>query len=375
MHRRIGSIVLVLFAVGCSSGPETAHSTPDLANYPRPATAAPQVAVRGMLGEDVELPDVLTIAVQSARELPEATAPRPAGFRVIEVAFEVMALRDLVLGPENFSLSDDTRRAYGPVDGSGQPAIALPTSLAAGSTSSGHATFQVPIGGNLVLQYAPEGSKPVLAISLTAIAAAPTPTPRPTLALTGQTTGPASKPAARPAVLAIKASFFGSGVGVKTYRVKGNTPSAISRSISANGPYDRWLRSNAEGLTKAKAAYRFHLESYLGSCQVVIDARPAVKISYTIIVPRWRATSATPVSTIQWWNGEIRDVATHERVHVTIFRAAAKKLNAVVASSTCGNVRARLKKVWAATQRQQCEFDMKEYGAAAGLSLKACLAQ
>jgi hypothetical protein len=55
---------------------------------------------------------------------------------------------------------------------------------------------------------------------------------------------------------------------------------------------------------------------------------------------------------------------------VDIYRDAVKRLNSVLASSTCGNVEARLDRVWTAVGRDQCEFDMREYGTDAGLSLR-----
>ena len=111
-----------------------------------------------------------------------------------------------------------------------------------------------------------------------------------------------------------------------------------------------------------------------GSCRIVREAKPAIRIAYTLVLPRWKAPSDASASTIAWWNTHVRDIARHEKVHVDIYRAAVKKLNSVLASSTCDNVRTRLNRVWKAVRRDQCEFDMREYGDAAGLSLSACLA-
>jgi predicted secreted Zn-dependent protease len=193
----------------------------------------------------------------------------------------------------------------------------------------------------------------------------PTPTPRPT-------PRPTPKP---PKVATIVPSFFGSGVKVTTYRVTGATPGAISRSMAAAGPHSRWIGGTAVGLTRVATDYRFVFSrDWSGACGIEVTARPAIKLTYTIVLPRWSPRSGATSETVRWWNGELVSIATHERVHVSIYKAAAKRLNSVLASSTCGNATRRLDAVWSDAQRANCEFDMKEYGSAAGLSLKACLA-
>jgi len=54
--------------------------------------------------------------------------------------------------------------------------------------------------------------------------------------------------------------------------------------------------------------------------------------------------------------------------------APRERLNSVLGSSTCANLESRLRKVWNAARRDNCEFDMREYGLEAGLSLSECLA-
>lgn len=184
------------------------------------------------------------------------------------------------------------------------------------------------------------------------------------------TPGPSPKPTPTPKapkVAAIRPSFFGSGVTVSTFRVRGDTPHEISRSISKNGPHSRWLDGSAAGLTRMRAAYRWHMETDpYGSCQIIREAKPAIKLSYTIVLPRWKAPSGVSPWTIQWWNDEVRDIAKHERVHVEIYRDTQQRLNSTLASSTCANVKRRLDRVWNATNREQCEFDMREYGTEMG---------
>jgi hypothetical protein len=55
-------------------------------------------------------------------------------------------------------------------------------------------------------------------------------------------------------------------------------------------------------------------------------------------------------------------------------RAGQKDLNTALAKSTCANAQAHLDAVWTSINRQQCEFDMTEYGTELGLSLKRCIA-
>ena len=197
---------------------------------------------------------------------------------------------------------------------------------------------------------------------------APLPTPRPTPKPT--------PPPAPPKVASITASYFGSGVKVSTYKVTGTTPQEISRSIQSRGPYSGWLGGRAEGLTKSVPTYRFSFQSDgYGGCDIVVERKPAIRITFTIVLPRWAVPSRVSTATIKWWNAEIKQVAKHEKVHVDIIRAAAKRLNSTLASSTCGNAERRLDAIWADAQRANCEFDMKEYGTASGLSLKACLAR
>jgi predicted secreted Zn-dependent protease len=207
---------------------------------------------------------------------------------------------------------------------------------------------------------------------LGSLAPLPTPTPRPTPRPTPKPT-PAPKP---PKVATIAASFLGSGVKISTYRVTGTTPYDIYKSMTAKGPYSEWLDGRAAGLTKVSPSYRFVLSTDgYGRCRIVVTKTPAIVFRYTIVLPRWVKPSGTSASTILWWNADLRDIATHEKVHVDIYRSAAKRLNATLKASTCANAEHNLDAVWAKAVRQNCDFDMKEYGSASGLSLKACLAR
>jgi predicted secreted Zn-dependent protease len=185
---------------------------------------------------------------------------------------------------------------------------------------------------------------------------------------------PTPKPPAKGKVVAITAAYFGAGATIKTYRVTGASREAILRSINAKGPYSAWSGGHAEALTAAQPVYRFHfVTTTVSPCTIVPSSSPAVKITYTITLPAWKPPTGTAAATVTWWNGELTAVAQHERHHVDLFRAGQADLNAALAGSTCANAQAHLDAVWQAINRQQCEFDMAEYGTELGLSLKRCV--
>ncbi len=191
--------------------------------------------------------------------------------------------------------------------------------------------------------------------------ASPEPTPVPT-------------PSGRTA-LSIEPSFFGGGVRISGYKVRGSTPSTISHSIATSGPYQKWLGGTAAATTHTSGIYDFHLSTASsGGCSIVIDSEPPVHLAFTIVLPSWKAPRAASTATIRWWNNELRDIATHEKHHVELYRAATLRLIDAVRTSTCDSIEDNLGTVWKAAQRENCEFDMKEYGQEQGLSLKACLA-
>ena len=210
------------------------------------------------------------------------------------------------------------------------------------------------------------------------------------VALPGSTwTSPAPTPrlASAPAFAAavVNASFFGPGVTVKTYTVTGATPLAIYNSVRARGPYSPWLGGRAEAITESKRSYQFSLRSSLvevtpgtwsgRGCQIRQDASPAITQTYTILLPKWTPPRGASKETIRWWADEILRVATHERTHVQIGIKATRAANVALASSTCANAETRLNAVWLDQRQHNCEFDMREYGKAAGLTLKSCTSQ
>ncbi len=178
-----------------------------------------------------------------------------------------------------------------------------------------------------------------------------------------------------PVAASVKASYFGSNVRITTYRVTGQTRSSLVRSITRNGPHSDWAGETVEGQTRVTTEYRFVFSTdWSGACRVAVRASPAIEVTYTIVLPKWSPPSGTSATTVKWWNDELAALVKHEKVHVSIYRAAGKRANAVLATSTCRNATRRIESVWSTARRESCEFDMKEYGEAAGLSLTSCLA-
>ena len=115
--------------------------------------------------------------------------------------------------------------------------------------------------------------------------------------------------------------------------------------------------------------------TWAGVREIRPNASPAISPTYTILLPKWTPPRGASSATIHGWADEVLRVATHERTHVQNGITATKAANVVLASSTCANAESRLNAVWLDQQRHDCEFDMREYGKAAGLSLKACKGQ
>ena len=168
-------------------------------------------------------------------------------------------------------------------------------------------------------------------------------------------------------------AFFGPNASVTTYRVTGSTPDEIIDSILANGPADKWLRGRAEAITLAIPHDRVGFQQDGSTCRVTPTAKPAIYFSFKITIPKWDRPSDASRAAVTWWTSEIRHVAVHENHHVELWRAAGVAMTKTVATSTCTNLVSRLTKIATDTRRENCEFDMEEYGKAMGLSLSACL--
>jgi predicted secreted Zn-dependent protease len=286
------------------------------------------------------------------------------GSRFVSVLVEIEAVVDSSYRPSLFSV--DTGTDVKAVASNGRrPRFASSRSLRPGQTYEAWLTFSLPLGCRCELLYAlPVGggqrSEPVR-VSLDPIGP-PSDDPIPTSA-------------PPPELTKLGRDFFGPDVDVRTYEVNGRTRAEIARSIEANGPRLEWLGGTAAAVTQVRASANFTLRGSASNCQVVTTGDEAIDFSYRITLPSWDAPSNAPAATVDWWNDEFRAIAVHERTHVEIYRDGIDELNEVVESSTCENLESRLDRAWAPINREQCEFDMREYGAELGLSIDECLSQ
>ena len=192
----------------------------------------------------------------------------------------------------------------------------------------------------------------------TEFAAAPTPTPKDPGAET---------------IPSIGNSFFGSGAKVVTYAVGGSSAEEIIASIETAGPFSDWLHARAEALTTAVPRYRFVLADTAGHCHIQVTKKPAIIFTFTVTLPSWSRPRNVDQATVAWWAKELQRVATHENHHVQIYRDGAERMTAALGHSTCANVADHLTAIVRDIDTEQCEFDLKEYGSALGLSLTSCL--
>jgi predicted secreted Zn-dependent protease len=171
----------------------------------------------------------------------------------------------------------------------------------------------------------------------------------------------------------IKPAFFGPGVRITWYTIEGDTATELVDSISDRGPYHPWLGERAIAVTRSLTQRRFALVGSGSACHIVPTAMPAIRTTFTIVLPRWKPTRTAEGWTIRWWADELRDVARHEREHIRITRAAVRRANKVLASSDCSDWAVRLDAVYRRARRDNCRFDMDEYGKESGLTLRACV--
>jgi predicted secreted Zn-dependent protease len=219
-------------------------------------------------------------------------------------------------------------------------------------------------------------SSPV-AIPLSAIAVEKpqvTPTPKPTAKPTLKTTPrPTTKPAPAPTVQVITAAYFGPGVIVKYYDIYGSTPDEVDASIIQNSPDQKGL-VEAEAFVTGDPAYRFDFQTLGNTCTIVYKATPPIYTTITVTLPHWVQPKGVNNDTIKWVADDFTRVIVHERVHVQHAISATAQANKVLASSTCDNAEANLNQVWYQMNVSDCQFDLDEYAAAEGYTMKQCLA-
>lgn len=201
----------------------------------------------------------------------------------------------------------------------------------------------------------------------------PTPTPRPTPAPTPSPLLAAPDVPGLPVVTA--ASFPAADrVTVSWYAVTGATPRDIYDSIDANGPYSEWAGGSATAHVQVQPSFDFGFETGPdGECSVVPTGTPAISISYHVVLPGWSPPADVAPGTIEWWAEQLSGTVVHEAHHVTLYEERLGPMRDVVATGTCDSVPQDLQAIWDDALRANCEFDLVEYGYAAGLTLESCV--
>lgn len=238
--------------------------------------------------------------------------------------------------------------------------------IIAGYRAVGTSAITVDIRGTRAVEVAPANGSGCPADTFAYIANG-----QPTEFAAGAT--PTPKVPAPTTISAIGSSFFGSGAKVVTYVVGGRSVEQIIASIQTSGPFSDWLHARAEALTTAVPRYRFVLADTAGHCHIQVTKKPAIIFTFTITLPSWSPPRSVDQATVQWWARELQRVATHEKHHVDIYRDGAARMTAALDHSTCANLADHLRAIVRDIDTAQCEFDLKEYGSALGMSLTSCL--
>lgn len=202
----------------------------------------------------------------------------------------------------------------------------------------------------------------------------PTRTPTPTVAPTPEPILAAPSVPGLPTFTA--ASFPASDrVTVTWYLVEGGTPREILESIEENGPWSEWARDRATADVRVQPSFDFVFETDAdGGCVVVPTADPPVSLTYHVRLPAWSPPQGVSVATVEWWASQLTRTVAHEAHHVTLYEEHLVAMREVVATGTCDTVADALQVVWDGALQANCEFDLAEYGRAAGLTLESCLA-
>lgn len=202
----------------------------------------------------------------------------------------------------------------------------------------------------------------------------PTPTPEPTVAPTPEPILAAPSVPGLPTFTA--ASFPASDrVTVTWYLVDGASPREILESIEDNGPWSEWAAENATAHVLVQPSFDFVFETdAAGTCVVAPTADPPVSITYRVMLPAWSPSEGASVATIEWWADQLTRTVAHEAHHVTLYEEHLVAMREVVATATCDALPDALQVVWDGALQANCEFDLAEYGRAAGLTLESCLA-
>ena len=206
----------------------------------------------------------------------------------------------------------------------------------------------------------------------------PTPSPEPTSPPRTRSSPypiPSLPPVAGlPTIPTINGTMFSGPTVVHTYEINGITPHELAQSISTNGPYDPWTGGHAEATTQTHVVYQFRERTFGGSCEIVVDSSMPISLSYVVTIPHWAPPPGATAVTRQWWIDELLTTAHHENHHVEIWQSYLPAFNDAVRTGTCEGLAADLAAIVQKANTENCQFDMDEYGAAAGLRLEDCLA-
>lgn len=203
----------------------------------------------------------------------------------------------------------------------------------------------------------------------------PTATPRPTPIPTPEPVLAAPSVPGLPTYTA--ASFPASErVTVTWYAVTGADPHEIHDSIDANGPWSEWAGERATAHVRVQPSFDFTFRTEgTDGCSVIPAQDPAVSITYRVTLPAWSPpVEGASVGTVEWWADQLDRTVAHEAHHITLYEQSLASMREVVATGTCDSVPDALGAIWDDALRANCEFDLAEYGYAAGLTLESCVA-
>ena len=172
-------------------------------------------------------------------------------------------------------------------------------------------------------------------------------------------------------------AFRASGsVTVSYYAVSGFTASEIAHSMQRNGPFSEWLQRRVQAQVSVTPTYNFDFHGRTeGECTVELIGPSPVTLAYQVLLPSWSPPPNVASWTIDWWTQTITETVAHEAQHIELYEAKLSAMNAVVVTGTCASAAAELDRLWAEVTRENCAFDVAEYGVAMGRTVASCVGQ
>jgi hypothetical protein len=107
----------------------------------------------------------------------------------------------------------------------------------------------------------------------------------------------------------------------------------------------------------------------------VASGDPAVSIHYEVLLPAWTPPGgrSVEVGVGDWWALELGETVAHESHHIALYEEHLIAMRQLVDQGSCDSVSDGLNVIWEGALQANCEFDLAEYGYAAGLTLESCL--